>query len=162
MLQRYYSLYCALITAWYGDCIVDCILTDFKQSEYNNGQYSFFGMTTEPDITTALPIDWNQVVLGKMQIYIPGCIVEKTDNKALCAVILHQLYEGCFYSLDNDNPPDLKRLYKRLHLLKSDYKEIELSDCLLVSNEKKKNFIEKNVCYEKLTKFMEVDTKCTT
>ena len=259
MLEQYYSLYYAVLEAWYGDGCVDWILTDFRQSESKDGRkvYSFYGKNPEISVTTeATKIDWDQIVLGKVRVYVPDCIADKINDKVLCSMFLHQLYEKCtvsvqknankhlfdhikslpkerksnisayesllemiihyfmdkdyinnaileykeskctsfkwgdllcecdwkfviprhfmnseavakfldqalqyggipkvyryFRRFDDENPPNLRRLYTRLELLKSDYEDIELSDYLEVTNDGKRIIVENNVCYMKL------------
>lgn len=55
-----------------------------------------------------------------------------------------------FHKLDNENRPDLRRLYIRLKSLEANYEDIGLSKYLKVANERKRIIIEKNVCYKKL------------
>lgn len=259
MLEWYYSLYCLAMGAWYEDGVNDCILTDFRQSEYKDGRkvYSFYGRN--PDTNGRIEdakIDWNQAILGKTKIYVPDCIAERIDDELLCPMFLHQMYEHCtvdvqkstnkllfnhinsfpkekksnipgcenmlekqlhyvmnkayinnaileykeskgnsfkwgallkqydwksgipgrimysqtgskflfqalqngrlpqvyrcFRRLDNENPPDLLRIYKRLELLDSVYNDIELSDYLEVVNNGKRIIIENNVCCSRL------------
>lgn len=57
---------------------------------------------------------------------------------------------SCFHKLDNENPPDLRRLYIRLKSLEANYEDIGLSEYLEVANERKRIIVEKNACYKKL------------
>lgn len=49
-----------------------------------------------------------------------------------------------FYNLDNENHPDLCRLYRRLKRMQSDYEDIELLDYIEVTNERKRIIVEGN------------------
>lgn len=259
MLEQYYSLYCTVVDAWYEDGSADCILTDFRQSGYVDGEKEYFFYAKDTTLTTDTvdsKIDWDKVLLGTMKVYVPDCITEKTSDKILCPMFLHQMYvqstvevqkytnkrlfehikalprekksniEGCehmleaivhyftdkdyiknavleykeskgsafkwgdllstrnwkagipdhimyfqtgsqildqallrgglpdayrcFRRLDSENPPDLRRLYTRLKSLGSEYKDIELSDYLEVTNKRKRIIIENNVSCKKL------------
>ena len=57
---------------------------------------------------------------------------------------------SCFHKLDNENPPDLRRLYIRLKSLEANCEDIGLSEYLEVANERKRIIVEKNACYKKL------------
>lgn len=266
MLQQYYSFYCAAVETWYGEGTTDWILTDFTQSEFKDGRavYCFYGK--KPEMSGKMDdkkIDWDQVILGKIRVYIPDCIDEKINDVVLCSMFLYHMYEQCtitvqknsnkklfeyikalprertpnisaceslleltihylmdrhyinnaileykesmcpslkwgdllcdfevgllncimdsqtgakfltqalkssnlpdvyhcFYHLDDENPPDLRRLYIRLKCLWSDYEAIELSDYLKVTNQGKRIIVENNVCCKKFPLIYVRDSK---
>lgn len=263
MFEQYYSLYCVVMATWYGQGVTDYILTGFRKSEYKNGKkvYSFYSKNLETPVNKEVEkIDWNEVVRGKIKVYIPDYVTEKITNDVLCSMLLYQIYEwctvdvpqytnkllfdsmkcvtqerksdiaeyeswlemlfhysfhysmekdyinnaileykeskcnsfkwgellreydweigipnhilysygglqilhrnlqlkrlpevySCFHKLDNENPPDLRRLYIRLKSLEANYEDIGLSEYLEVANERKRIIVEKNACYKKL------------
>lgn len=98
MFEQYYSLYCVVMATWYGQGVTDYILTGFRKSEYKNGKkvYSFYGKNLETPVNKEVEkIDWNEVVRGKIKVYIPDYVTEKITNDVLCSMLLYQIYEWC-------------------------------------------------------------------
>lgn len=96
MLEVYYSFYCMAKEAWYGDDAEAYFITDFTQERFFEGKekYVFYGrMGKASEKVVEVKIDWNQVLLGKTKVFIPGCIDNAFKDEMLAAMVLNQMYE---------------------------------------------------------------------
>lgn len=111
--DNWFSLYCYVVEACFPDVDIKMVVTRYGMGRVNDGsqQYDFY-CVIGPDIDrrTEMPVLWESVLTGEVNLLIPECILNKLDNTYLAFTILE-----CMERTYRDKLPKRKntKLYER-------------------------------------------------
>lgn len=92
--DNWFSLYCYVVEACFPDADSNMIVTRYSMARAKDGTQQYdFHCVIGPDIDrkTEMPVHWEGVLTGEVNLLIPECILNKLDNTYLAFIILECL-----------------------------------------------------------------------
>lgn len=92
--DNWFSLYCYVVEACFPDADSNMVVTRYSMGRAKDGTYQYdFHCVIGPDIDrrTEMPVHWEGVLTGEVNLLVPECILNKLDNTYLAFAILECL-----------------------------------------------------------------------